>query len=526
MDFSFFTTDNKSGYKTTEKWLSKNYPQLYNTIINYSLKIDLELPFKEKIWFYYNNLMERPKCLTCGSEIKFRGRFDNPYGEFCKINCFNGNKEEMVKRQTNTFQKKYGVNYYPQHKDFIGKQKKTKLEKYGDENFNNTEKSKNTKKLKYDDEHYNNSEKYKKTCLDKYGEDNYSRTNNYKNKIIETYKSLYPKINFTEVNKSTVIINCDVCNGDSEITKQLLYERDKRNYNPCIVCNPVGNSSRSGYESEICNFLTENGIEFKTNVKIPNKNTEIDIFLPLYNLGLEVNGVYWHNELFKPKNYHLKKTNDCEESGISLIHIFEDEWLYNKEIVMSILLNKIGKTPTLIYGRQCEIIEITSNVSKKFLIENHIQGNVNSKVKLGLTYQGKLVSVMTFSKGRILMGGKSDEWELNRFSNLTNVNVIGGASKLFKHFLKTQNPIKIVSYSDIRIFNGGMYDKLGFKKISQSKPNYWYVLNDVRKHRFGFRKSILVKEGFDKNLTEQKIMFDRKIYRIYDCGNIRWEYSL
>jgi len=62
--------------------------------------------------------------------------------------------------------------------------------------------------------------------------------------------------------------------------------------------------------------------------------------------------------------------------------------------------------------------------------------------------------------------------------------------------------------------------------MSQSKPNYWYVINGLRRHRFGFRKSILVKEGYDKDLTEKQIMLDRKIYRIYDCGNIRWEFNL
>jgi len=62
--------------------------------------------------------------------------------------------------------------------------------------------------------------------------------------------------------------------------------------------------------------------------------------------------------------------------------------------------------------------------------------------------------------------------------------------------------------------------------ISQSKPNYWYVIGDKRHYRFNFTKSNLIKEGFDKNKTEKQIMFDRKIYRIYDCGNIRWELTI
>jgi hypothetical protein len=191
--------------------------------------------------------------------------------------------------------------------------------------------------------------------------------------------------------------------------------------------------------------------------------------------------------------------------------------------VISILKNKLNLVNKKIYARKCEIREISSKISKEFLDKNHIQGNVNSKIKLGLYYDNNLVSVMTFSKGRIIMGGKENEWELNRFCNLLDYNVVGGASKLLNFFIKTHNPKIIISYSDLRLFNGEMYNKLGFKFKSQSKPNYWYVVKDIREHRFKYRKSELVKRGYDKNLTEREIMFNMKIYRIYDCGNIRWE---
>lgn len=526
MDFSFFTTDNKSGYKTNSKWFSKNYPNEYNNIISYCSKFNIDLNFKEQIWFYFNQLTERPKCLSCNDEVKFRNRFDKPYGDFCSIDCANNNKEELIKRQKETFQKKYGVDFYPHHKEFIEKQKNTKFLKYGDENYNNIEQGKKTKKDKYGDSNYNNHLKYVDTCVNKYGTDNYSRSNNYKNKITKNFKSLYPNVNFLDIKKDTIILKCSDCGDDSEISKQLLYERYKRNYIVCTSCNPIGHSSRSGYESEICDFLSILNVKYETNKKIPNKKSEIDIYLSDFKLGIEFNGLYWHNELFKTKNYHLNKTIDCNSNEIELIHIFEDEWLYKKEIVLSIIKNRLGITGERIYARKCEIKEISSKESKKFLDENHIQGNVNSKVKIGLFYENKLVSLMTFSKGRILMGGKNTEWELNRFCNVIGLNVVGGASRLLKYFIKNYEPNKVVSYSDVRIFDGGMYNKLGFERISQSKPNYWYVINDIRKHRFGFRKSILVKEGYDNNKTEREIMFDRKIYRIYDCGNIRWEFNL
>ena len=48
------------------------------------------------------------------------------------------------------------------------KSKITKKEKYNNENFTNFNKMKNTKKERYDDSNYNNHEKYIKTCLEKY----------------------------------------------------------------------------------------------------------------------------------------------------------------------------------------------------------------------------------------------------------------------------------------------------------------------------------------------------------------------
>jgi len=526
MDFSFFIIDNKSGYKTQEKWLSKNHNDLYEKILNYSASLNLELNFKEKIWFYYNGLTERPKCYSCNKEVKFRNRFDKPYGDFCSLNCINTNKNEMSERQKKTFNKKYGVDYYTEHKDFIEKQRKTKFEKYGDINYNNHNKSKQTKIERYGDENYSNTEKYKLTCINKYGVDNYSKSNSYYNKIEKEYKLLYPNINFSKIEKLKVTINCDKCGKECEITKQLLYERNKRNYDICINCNPIGQSFRSGNEVEVSEFLTSLSINHICSYKGLNNKQELDIYIPVFNLGIEFNGVYWHNELFMSSDYHLNKTIKSNENGVELIHIFEDEWEYKKEIIKSIIKNRLKIKEKTIYGRKCVIMEINSNQTKTFLNENHIQGNVNSKVRLGLYYEDKLVSVMTFSKGRILMGGKKDEWELTRFCNIINTNVIGAASKLLSFFIKKYIPTKLVSYSDIRIFNGGMYEKLGFKRISQSKPNYWYVVNGIRQHRFNYRKSVLIKSGYDKNKTEKEIMFDRKLYRIYDCGNIRWEYTL
>jgi hypothetical protein len=525
MDFSFFIENNKSGYKTKESWLKTNHTELYESIIDYSKSINLNLSFKEKIWFYYNNLKERPKCHNCGCEIKFRERFDKPYGEFCSIECFNSDKKEMLERIKKTNNEKYGVNFFTETPDFVTKSKKTKKEKYGDENYNNYEKNKLTKLKKYGNEHYNNFDKYIETCVKKYNKSNYAQTDEYKDSIELNFKKIYPDVNFYEINKHDVTIHCNECETKFTINKQLLYERSKRGYTLCTICNPIGFKSRSGYEKEISDFLNELNINHEcSNRSLISK--EIDIYMPDKKIGIEINGLYWHNELFVDENYHLNKTIESSSKGIDLMHIFEDEWLYKKEIVKSIISNRLGLTSNVIYGRNCIIKEISSNECNEFLNQNHIQGSVNSKVRLGLYFKDELVSVMSFSRGRVIMGGKKDEWELNRYTNKINHRVVGAASKLLNFFIKKYEPSNLISYSDLRLFGGKMYEKLGFKFISQSKPNYWYVIQNKRFYRFNFRKSILVKQGYDKNKTEKEIMFENKNYRIYDCGNIRWEMTL
>jgi very-short-patch-repair endonuclease len=526
MDINFFLTDNKSGYKTNEKWLSKNHNEIYVDILRYNENNGLEMNFKEKIWFFFNKLTNRPKCLKCGSDIKFRDRFDKPYGDFCSLLCANNSIEILNERQKKTLNEKYNVDYFPSHKSFTKKQKETKLLRYGDENYNNLEKQKKTKFDKYGKENYVNIVKAKETNLLKYGNEYFSKTDKFKEIINGKYKIIYndqPIINITD---NILTIKCDSCNNIFKTTKHLFSSRLKLSHTLCTKCNPKGFKNKSTYEIIISQFLIDNNIKFETsNNKFLGNNQQLDFLIHDKKLAIEFNGLYWHNELFRDSKYHLNKTNICNSKGYELIHIFEDEWNNKQDIVKSILSNRLNLNKNRIYARNCEIREVDTITTNKFLFENHIQGIVITKYKYGLYFENNLVSLMTLSKGRKFLGGKEDEYELTRFVNKINTTVIGGADRLFKHFIKNINPSKIISYSDIRYFNGNMYEKLGFKKTSVTLPNYWYVLNGEKYHRYNFRKSELVKHGFDKNKTEKEIMFDRKIYRIYDCGNLKWEYN-
>lgn len=255
----------------------------------------------------------------------------------------------------------------------------------------------------------------------------------------------------------------------------------------------------------------------------------LDIYVPSLCIGFNLNDFKSHNELSKEKKYHLNQTKVCESCGIHLVQIYEDDWVYKGDVVKSRILNLLGNSRR-IYGRKCQVQEVSFQVSKSFLVECHIQGFCSDKIRLGLYNNGELVALMTFGKLRRNLGQKNitdNDFELLRYCNALNTSVTGGAGKLFKYFIRMYNPKTIISYADRSwtMNNGGtLYDRLGFENLGTSDVNYHYILDNKRKNRFTFRKDILIKDGFDGKKTEHQIMLDREIYRIYNSGQIKFRY--
>ena len=109
-----------------------------------------------------------------------------------------------------------------------------------------------------------------------------------------------------------------------------------------------------------------------------------------------------------------------------------------------------------IFARKCVIRSVDHNSAVEFLNNNHMQGACQSKYQYGLYYKNELVSIMTFGKSRF-----KSEFELTRFCSKLNVTVVGGASRLFRHFLQDHSDVKeIVSFADRRMSIGNVYDKL------------------------------------------------------------------
>lgn len=168
-------------------------------------------------------------------------------------------------------------------------------------------------------------------------------------------------------------------------------------------------------------------------------------------------------------------------------------------------------------ARKLQVREVSVEDEKKFLGKWHVQGYVKSKMAIGLWDSSRLVALMSFTTPRYKQ--LAADWELLRFCTC-GIAVVGGASRLFKHFLKTQKIKGVVSYSLNRWGTGGLYEKLGFtlKARNESPQFLWH---DDRKIR-SWRASIL--RARDRGLsTLGGVIVGTS--RIEDPGSTTWTYT-
>jgi very-short-patch-repair endonuclease len=296
----------------------------------------------------------------------------------------------------------------------------------------------------------------------------------------------------------------------------------RRMQNGNSVFHTAGPSKR---EQEVHQFIQSLNIVVDYNNKTLLKGEEVDVLIQDRKIAIEYNGIRFHSDLFKKKDYHLKKTKELNELGYQLIHIWEPDWIKSRNILESNLKHILGKTQKRLYARNLEVREVTTKQSMEFLQENHLQGYTVSKIKLGLfDSDNTLHSLMTFGHSRAATGNKFEEgaYELIRFCNKLNTSVVGGASRLYKAFIRKYKPTKIYTYANRDWSLGKLYTALGMVADGITPPGYFYVKSNIKYSRQVFQKHKLVEKGKDPNKTEYEIMTEDGYYRVWDCGNLKY----
>lgn len=207
------------------------------------------------------------------------------------------------------------------------------------------------------------------------------------------------------------------------------------------------------------------------------------------------------------------------------IVVFEDEWEKNPELVLSRIRNRLGiNNVPRVHARQCDIRPIKAPEKNQFLGKFHVQGADKATVAYGAFHGNTLIAVMTFCKPRSFMNKSAstsnNEMELSRFATDINYKIPGIASKLFAQFCADYPTTVVYTFSNTRWGTGNVYEQMGFKYVTDTPQEYYYLDGGVRKHRWAYRKQELEsKYGNPYGLDEKWLAKMNNIDVLYGLSN-------
>lgn len=512
-------------------------------------------------------------CIVCGKVFELNHQQALGGTQTCSDEC-------RYKLAHQTYDRNYGKSTNPEgHRQLISKFQQTCLDKYGVDNPLKVEefkhKSEVTNLKKYGVAHFPQSNLFIQRSIDtnlkRYGKEWHAQTDDHKQSIVDTCMKKYGVSNAGKYGAFIV----DKMTDPSKLNDLISFRTDPARYiqsnfehpptlfelSQCLGirdssvgwilanCNLMDlvSQSFSNMENDVVDFLKslDSSIVLERNTRKIITPYEIDIYLPDFKIGIECNPTATHNStntIFQDKgekpvspSYHKMKSDLCEASGNFLLHLFGYEWNHKRNILESMIINLLGRTPNKVYARNTQVVDLSNSDAKEFLDQNHRQGYSVAPVRLGLISKTSesLLSVMTFSHPRNTIGKlDSNSWELVRFCNTLNTNVVGGASKLLSYFIQHYSPASIVSFSDRAHTRGTLYKKLGFHEVRRSDPGYVWVneKTDFAYSRLNAQKSNICKflhdDSLDLSRSEFDLMESHGYVRVYDSGTITWKLDL
>lgn len=307
---------------------------------------------------------------------------------------------------------------------------------------------------------------------------------------------------------------------------------DRARGTQCPHCHVASVTSEG--EREIASLLSLMGVQIVANTRTMLEGSlELDLYLPDYKFAIEFNGVYWHSEQFKDADYHQSKQQACARAGITLYQVWEDDWSTRRDVVMRGIAHRLGITSQLpkalpclpayycerVGARSTRVVTLDYAVASSFLEEHHIQGGAIGTHYLGLVDRDDLLRAVLVLKKT----GKRGELSIERYATAGIVS--GGFTKLLKHAEQAHQPERWVTFADIAISDGGLYESTGFTVDETLKPDYSYAVGGRRVHKFNYRlkrfrtdPTLLHRDG----MTERELAVLNGLMRVWDSGKVRY----
>lgn len=270
-------------------------------------------------------------------------------------------------------------------------------------------------------------------------------------------------------------------------------------------------------ERAISNILNKYNIEHEIHNRSIIAPKELDIWIPSHNIGIEVNGLYWHStQVPKVDRRHVDKFNHCMNVGIKLIQFTDADVANKPELIESMILSKLGLLPNRIMARKCSITEIGIKQANQFYAKWHYQGQTTNAAKsLALIHDNEVVALLSYTT-------KGDITRIERYACKPFTNVVGGYSKLEKRVPGDA----IVTFSLGLISDGSVYRKNGYETEGYATKPEFYITDGfelMNRQRFMKHKMpAIFGAGFNPDKTEWENVIANGLMLFFGAGITKW----
>lgn len=283
----------------------------------------------------------------------------------------------------------------------------------------------------------------------------------------------------------------------------------------CACCHRIRTEERkknlNTTKLEITEFLSQNNVTFVIDHII--SNNIYDIFLVEKKILVDCQDLKSHGSTQERKR-DQEKAKLAINNGYQFLSIFEDEWRDRPNAFKAIIRNKLNvHKPISLRPSKCDFVRPSTVEANELYERFHYIGACKSKIHYGVVFDGKLIACVSFATPT---RQSVYEWELIRMVSDPEYRIHGAWSKILGKFIHDYNPKSIVSFSDNRIFQGGTYEKIGFRFDGDVSPNYYWAKDRKRYHKSGLRKP----KG--ELRTETVIRTEQGYERVWDIGKKRW----
>lgn len=235
-----------------------------------------------------------------------------------------------------------------------------------------------------------------------------------------------------------------------------------------VCCEDCRNRSYSLAEKEICDYISNLGFDIVEEARIFYDRLSLDILLEKEKIAFEYNGLYWHSTAVRGEDFHKNKYDMACKCGIDLYMIWEDDYLYRKDVVLKRIKDILGVQEIEINLEDCMIDIIREDEAKDFIENYGLFKGFTGKYYLGVYKNRELIAVSAISD-------REDNDDAYIEGYCEKYKIESGFLSIINYIEEYMHASGIVAKVENATIDWNVIGMDGFVKIKEVEPEFTYL---------------------------------------------------